>query len=204
MTVAANVGRGLATRTAEWMLWATGAAALSRKALTREGRFVLMLHGISSFRLSTMPRDAQPHLTSDDLARILHWLAPRVSFLSPAEFLAGGKPGVLLTFDDGFANNFGNALPVLSSFDAPALFFVTAQHVTNPRQWLDFARSQAEEGWGELDRVPENVARDWYDGLSIEELRELSAHPLATIGSHVVTHAVLTGCADEQLTMELQ
>ena len=204
MTAARTAGRSLAHRAADWGLWASGAPALSRKVLTRGGRFAILLHGISSFRLQTVPPEAQPHLTSRELAQVLDWLGHRMSFLTPAEFLAGGKPGVLLTFDDGFANNFRNALPVLSSFGAPALFFVTTQHVRNPRQWLDFVRSQAEGGWKELERVPENVARDWYDGLSIEELRELSSHPLATIGSHGVTHAVLNGCTDEELTMELQ
>ena len=186
------------------LLSATGLTALASKAVAKRGRFALLLHGISSHKLENVDREAQPHLTAEDLAQVLDWLRCRFAFLTPQEFLAGKKAGVLLTFDDGFANNFRRALPVLRSFEVPAVFFVTTQHVAVPRDWLGFVRQQAEQAWGSVDAVPEEIAADWYDGMNLEELRECATEPLITIGSHGVTHSVLTECDDEQLTRELR
>jgi polysaccharide deacetylase len=42
------------------------------------------------------------------------------------------KPPLLMSFDDGFKNVIDQALPILSEFGAPALFFVIAEVVRNP------------------------------------------------------------------------
>src|SRR5262245_32162063 len=42
------------------------------------------------------------------------------------------KPPVLLGFDDGFKNVVENALPVLTQFQVPALFFVIGEVLKNP------------------------------------------------------------------------
>lgn len=204
MTAVTGSGRSDLHRYLAWLLWSSGVAMVARKTVARQGRFALLLHGISSFRLPNVAPGIQPHLTADDLAYVLHWLRRRFDFLTPAEFLAAERPGVLLTFDDGFANNFRNALPVLRSFCAPALFFVSTQHVADPHKWLGFVGLQAEREWGSPGAVPESVAADWYDGMSVEELRQCSAEPLITVGSHGVTHAILTDCTDEQLADELR
>lgn len=195
---------GRARDAAGWLMWATGLAALASRTLADNGRFALLFHGVSSHRLPNVHRLAQPHLTADELAFALDWLKRRFAFLTPEEFVLGHRSGVLLTFDDGFANNLHNALPLLHSFECPALFFVSIQHVTNPRDWLGFVRVQAEHVWGGVNHVPEAVARDMYDGLSVSELREFAADPWVTIGSHGVTHDVLTECTDEGLMSELQ
>src|SRR5215207_9498293 len=52
-------------------------------------------------------------------------------FVSPADVLAGLRARgkfALLTFDDGYFNN-TLALPVLEEFDAPAVFFISTEHV---------------------------------------------------------------------------
>lgn len=50
-----------------------------------------------------------------------------------AEALAGGRPlprdAVLLTFDDGYDDNFRFAFPILREFGVPALFFVATGHI---------------------------------------------------------------------------
>ncbi len=117
--------------------------------------------------------------------------------------MAANKSGVLLTFDDGFANNFSNALPVLQKVGAPALFFVSTQHVASPRDWLGFVRVRARGTWGAEEAVPDGVAADWYDGMSTDELRRCSDDSLITIGAHGVSHAILTECTDQQLAAEL-
>jgi peptidoglycan/xylan/chitin deacetylase (PgdA/CDA1 family) len=49
-----------------------------------------------------------------------------------------GRLPVALTFDDGYADNLHNALPLLEQFGAAATFFVTTGAVSNPREyWWD-------------------------------------------------------------------
>ena len=94
-----------------------------------------------------------PAFAPQSFARRLHGLQSDFALLSPEEFLSRDQPGILLTFDDGFANNFTNALPFLEELSAPAVFFVTTQHVSDPRDWLPASRRQAELArtlWGEI------------------------------------------------------
>jgi len=45
---------------------------------------------------------------------------------------------VVVTFDDGYLDNFTEALPLLESFRVPATVFVTAGHIGSPREfWWD-------------------------------------------------------------------
>lgn len=46
---------------------------------------------------------------------------------------------IAITFDDGYENNFTNALPILQAFGFPATIFVTAEILLNPNEalWYD-------------------------------------------------------------------
>jgi peptidoglycan/xylan/chitin deacetylase (PgdA/CDA1 family) len=193
-----NAREGLA-RLVSWF----GIAALSRRVLARGGRFALNLHGVSSRRYPEVATDLQPHHSVEEFRAVLRWLSRRFIFLSVDEFLRENKPGVLLTFDDGHANNLTNVLPLLTEFEAQGLFFVSTQHVRDPRDWLSFTRRDAQRGWGGEANVPEEFARDCYDGLSEIQLAELARSPWAVIGAHTVTHPSLPTCSPEEARREL-
>ncbi len=53
------------------------------------------------------------------------------------------RHAVVITFDDGYADNYLNARPILEKYDAPATFFVTSGSV----------KEECEFWWDELDRV---------------------------------------------------
>ncbi|GAB4539775.1 MAG: hypothetical protein Fur002_05440 [Anaerolineales bacterium] len=186
------------------LLAKSGAAELARRALTRRARFVLNLHGVSSRRYENVPMDLQPHHSVEEFRQTLAWISKRFHFLTTEEFFHSAASGVLLTFDDGHANNLTNALPVLKEFNAQGLFFISAQHVKNPRDWLSFTRNDARRGWGEEASVPEDFARDCYDGLSESQLAELAASPNAVIGGHTVTHPFLAESAPEVIRREVE
>lgn len=64
-----------------------------------------------------------------------------------ADFVTRNKSlppkSILLTFDDGYADNFKTALPILESLGAQALFFITTSNIdTNKELW-----------WDELERI---------------------------------------------------
>jgi len=177
--------------------------ALARKLLVRNGRFVLMFHGVYKKKYPELPDIMQRYFSEDEFSYVLDWLKFRFSFLSPKDFLNSNKPGVLLTFDDGFANNANNALPVLEKFNAPAVFFVTTQHVMDPENWLPATSEMIPSFWGSPGDVPASIAADLFNGMSEPDLIKCAQHPLITIGSHTVSHPYLTKCTHQQVTDEL-
>jgi len=179
------------------LLAKSGLARLARAVLVRRGRFVLTLHGVARRRYAEIPVEAQPSFCRDELSQLLTWLGGRFRFLRPEEFFAGEGPGVLLTFDDGFASHAEVALPLLREHGAPAVFFVTTRHVEDPRDWLPATRRTAAAEPGT------EIAHDLYDGMSRAQLREAAADPLVTVGSHTLHHPFLTRLDDAELVREL-
>ncbi|MEW5938027.1 MAG: polysaccharide deacetylase family protein, partial [Chloroflexota bacterium] len=90
-----------------------------------------------------------------------------------------------------------------AEFEAQGLFFVSTQHVMMPRDWLSFMRRDAARGWGSKAKVPEEFARDCYDGLSENQLAELARSPWAVVGAHTVTHPSLPAIPIEQARTEM-
>ncbi|MCI0393999.1 MAG: polysaccharide deacetylase family protein [Chloroflexi bacterium] len=185
------------------LLWYTRMLEVARRLLASRGRFVLVFHGVAGRRYKDIPHAVQPWHTAAEFQQTLRWLATRFSFLTPEEFFRGDQSGVLLTFDDGLANNVTHALPVLEEFEAPAVFFVSTQHVIAPRNWLPQKRRQARRHWAREENVPEEIAVEFFDGMSVDQLVDCGIHPLITIGAHTVSHPLLTQCDDQQLTYEL-
>jgi peptidoglycan/xylan/chitin deacetylase (PgdA/CDA1 family) len=99
------------------------------------------------------------------------------------EWPALRRPAVAITFDDGYADNIENALPILESVGVPATFFIATGYVGSGREFW----------WDELERVllhggagPRRVQRlgaveleRAYDGSSAEERKALyeDLHP---------------------------
>ena len=184
------------------ILHRSGLAAVARRLMTRHGRFVIELHGIPPAHCLALPKPIRPDFVRDDLRRILDWLSSRFEFLTAEEFLAAETPGVLLTFDDGFSNQAREALPVLDEFQAPAVFFVTTQHVVEPVDWLPFVRKKLEAHMA--DAVKDDLLHAQFDGMSRAQLAECAASPWITIGGHTVSHPFLTRCDGPALRRELE
>lgn len=90
----------------------------------------------------------------------------RLSDLS--DYLREGKPlpknPVVLTFDDGYVDNYENAFPILKQFKFPATFFVITQFVD--------------------DKKPGYMTWDQLEEMAIEGME---------IGAHTMTHLDLKG-----------
>mgnify|MGYP006305453583 CR=1 FL=1 len=177
---------------------------LFRKILTRGGRFVLEFHGVSNLHIGKLPYEILPNLTPNDLKRILVWLQSRnISFLSASEFLSSTKAGVLMTFDDGLANFHTNAFPLLMAHSVPAVIFVTTQHVQQPNNWIHPYPLIVEKNFSRSDPCYEQSISELFNGLSVEQISEISMNSLITIGSHTVTHPLLTKITGVELEYEL-
>lgn len=181
---------------------ASGLASALRVLFARSGRFVIELHGVPRVRDRSLPLALRPCIVRDELASALRWLGQRFDFLSPYEFLAGNRTGLLVTFDDGFANQATEALPVLEALRVPAIFFVTTRHVEDPVDWLPFVREMlAEHGVGAAEP---SALNHLFDGMSLELLQRCAESPWITIGSHTVHHPFLDRSDDAELRAELE
>jgi len=89
--------------------------------------------------------------------------------------LKNPKDGIMITFDDGYRNNFEIAAPILFKLKIPFSVFVIT----------DFIR-QAKKNY-----------------MNESMLKELADHPLVLIGSHSQSHARLTKCNRTELANEI-
>jgi peptidoglycan/xylan/chitin deacetylase (PgdA/CDA1 family) len=106
--------------------------------------------------------------------------ADRCQPLSPATRYAS------VTFDDGFVSVVENAVPALVDRQIPATLFVLADLLGTTPIWPTY---------GEGYRADERIA-------SAEELRDLPSD-LITIGSHTMSHPVLTSLSEMEAKTEL-
>jgi peptidoglycan/xylan/chitin deacetylase (PgdA/CDA1 family) len=115
-------------------------------------------------------------ISPERFERQLQWLSRwrKVVRLSQTLRPTPGSRQVAITFDDGFRDNLTVALPLLEKFNLPMTLFVTAGFV----------------GTGLY--------------LSHEELRELSKHPLITIGAHGLLHRHFTKMTTAEAKFELK
>ena len=70
------------------------------------------------------------------LLELGHFIRPSDLFQNDA--LRKHTLNFLMTFDDGFVNNYKLALPILKKFQIPALFFISTEHIQTGEQfWFD-------------------------------------------------------------------
>ena len=75
------------------------------------------------------------------------------------------KRGVVLTFDDGYADNLWNSKPLLEKYEVPATVFVTIGSLDSPNEfwWDDLERVLLQEGKSpkHLHLNVQSSAYDW-------------------------------------------
>lgn len=141
-----------------------------------------------------------------------------------------GRPRAVITFDDGYANNHGVALPILREYGLPATIFVATGAVGTGRLfWWDrlllscpaelypsAAKIQAIKRLPALEvesavdayldaRGLRSVAGcpSCYRPLESREISELLDSGLIELGSHTHGHEILLTLSDEQLRVTL-
>ena len=130
---------------------------------------------------SVGPRAHEMNVPPAVFAEQMAWLAENVPILSLPEAVRG-EEGVAVTFDDGYADNLYNAVPVLHGVSIPATVFVVA---------------------GKLDTILDHDAGDAHARLlNKSELVELR-NAGVLIGGHSMTHPRLSRLSSTEQREEI-
>lgn len=167
---------------------------LKRKKLSLVILLVILLLGFVFFRVAqskyvapiAMYHSVVEHANPDNrlevskynLERQMRFLKKNKYNVIPLESLAklikeGRKippKTICITFDDGYKNNYINAFPILKKYNLPATMFIIVNEVGRPQQ----------------------------DRLSWEEIKEMQASGIITIGSHCLGPEPLTNIQSHQ------
>jgi peptidoglycan/xylan/chitin deacetylase (PgdA/CDA1 family) len=195
-----------------------------------------MFHGLYEHRDEPFNDNLLPHqpFTVDDLDRLIgRFKQLGYRCVGPDDLLQGLDPNsryVLITFDDGYANNL-RALPVLQAHDAPATFFVSTGPVAAGKSywWDAHYRARRRDGAGhdeivteqeELKQLPFHEIEatltkrygeavftpvdDTDRPMTEAELKAFAADPRVSIGNHTVDHAILTACSPAERDAQIK
>jgi len=118
---------------------------LRRSIVPQRGAIILCYHRIADLPQSPRRLWVSPQRFAEQLEVLTRNFVP-LSLAELAERLQEGKvpdKAVVITFDDGYADNFWSALPLLERFGVPATVFVTTGLVGTEREFY----------WDELERL---------------------------------------------------
>ena len=119
----------------------------------KDDRFVIfLLHGVISKQAYRIRNYTKKHLQRDRFVSILRDLCANgvpVSMLDIVGATYGElvlpKRSFVLTFDDGFENNYSVVAPILEEFNVPATFYITTDFIESNRpSWIDMVEYAVE------------------------------------------------------------
>ena len=150
---------------------------------------IMMLHRVVEQR--SIGENRELEITPDFLEQTIKDYKQKgfrfVSIDEVSEILEKGKvdkPFVCITFDDGYRDNYTNALPILKKEQVPFAVYATTGFVDNKQSMW----------WYPNERL----------GLSRDELLNLAAEPLCTIGAHTITHPKLENLSVQEQRVEIK
>jgi len=94
-------------------------------------------------------------------------------FLFADEYGKTKEKSVVLTFDDGYVDNYTELLPILKKYNAKATVFIIGDLVNNHHEYL-----------------------------TKEQIKEMADSGLVQFGCHTMSHPYLTGLDDEEIAKE--
>lgn len=143
---------------------------------------VLLYHRIADHwagddaKITVLPETFEAHL------RYLHRKGYRIRSLDDAEL--AGQPRareIVITFDDGYLDNYATAFPLLQKYGFTATFFLTTELIGKHHRWGDSTE---------------------FPYMSWQHAREMLAHGFS-FGSHTCTHPDLTTVGKKALFHEI-
>ena len=97
-----------------------------------------------------------------------------------------GRRFVVVTFDDGYKDNYDFAFPLLKKYSIPATFYISTGFIENSETVS-----------------PSHKAMHRHSFMTWQNIQEISHDSLMTIGAHTVTHPRLTSISLDQVKEEM-
>lgn len=131
-----------------------------------------------------------------------------------------GKKYVIITVDDGWRENITNIVPIAIEYKTPVTIFISTEPMLQGnRFWWSYFKQAKFQGIKtnsieKLKKIPnddrlaqldlvKNKILNKREAMNIEEIIEISSTPYISIGSHTVSHPILTQCSNDQLMHEV-
>lgn len=159
----------------------------------------------------------------------MHWLYTNFPIISFEEdFEKVSKPSFVITFDDGYADNYDIALPVLQKYNIPATFFISSGLLDGGCFWWDelydilYGQDEVSirQAHAELRRMNSAQRKERIEqlrsqrgkhrivtscgGMSSEQLIRMAEFENITIGAHTITHSSLSNLSREEQVDEIK
>ena len=229
---------------------------LSRKEWQAKGAIgvVYMLHHITKKNPNGIPTNEDLKVSPSFLDHIIQkYKKANYQFLSLDDLEVviksdkePSRPFIVFTIDDGYADNFTQALPIFEKYEVPFSVFIATDFINhNSILWWDILEdlilhnnnihfgnktyncNSFQEKWDAFRIIRETILKydqnnlvnelqeafshysiDWYapvkeQALTWEQVKELSNHPLCTIGGHTVSHPALNKLNDTDFYREI-
>lgn len=158
----------------------------------RPGVRILMYHRVARRndfdQLVVSPENFQKQMTILAAGYNVLSLSDAVALLASEQKIP--RRTVVITFDDGYLDNFTEALPILEKYSLPATIFVTSDFCEQTAAHPRYGVSQQQDG-------DHRLHLDW------SETAQLAQHSLIEIGSHTVSHAHLPRLNDADAVTEI-
>ena len=151
----------------------------------RSRSLILMYHRIASIDRDPWSLCVSPTHFAEQLEVLRKYRRVRLDRMRPGGWSMPGGLSVAITFDDGYADNFHEALPLLKRYDTPATFFIATGYIDSPGEFW----------WDDLERIA--YAQHPRSGVSSEELH-LSLYNKFQPLPHEVRRGLLDQMLDER------
>jgi len=121
--------------------------------LSKDGLLILLFHGVVKENNYQVRNYIRKHIEADFFHDLLVDLKSKGKCLSMDEIIDIYNRGeeyppnsFVITFDDGFENNYSVAAPILEDLNLPAIFYITTDFIENgTMSWTDKAEYTLEE-----------------------------------------------------------
>jgi peptidoglycan/xylan/chitin deacetylase (PgdA/CDA1 family) len=154
----------------------TGYRYISRNKADKSGLTILTYHSISN------EIELDETVTPEELERQLQYIEENYKVIPLEEAIEylqtdieKGSGSVVITFDDGYSDNYYNAYPLLKKHNFPATIFLISDFINN------------------------NGSKY----LSPSQIQEMKSNNIS-FGSHTISHRILTSLTNEEIIREIK
>ena len=169
------------------------------RSLTAEESYILEFHGISKRKYPHLPNEIQPYLSMTDFIKTINWLESKFNFIDFDTFQSKVKKGIVLTFDDGYANNYNNVFSFLNKKKIPAVFFLSTNYINNSKKLFKHDIKKLKHFNILTDNIEEEAMYDIFYCMNPRQVLEISENKLFEIGSHMQSHPNINKCSEKEI-----